>query len=52
MTVLQYDEDASKRLLAVYTTPDVEQQRLEFINSIDLNINDIVLDVDISSPLV
>lgn len=45
MTVLQYDEDASKRLLAVYTTPDVEQQRLEFINSIDLNINDIVLDV-------
>lgn len=45
MAILQYDEDASKRLLAVYTTPDVEQQRVEFINSIDLKINDKVLDV-------
>jgi ubiquinone/menaquinone biosynthesis C-methylase UbiE len=42
---IKYDEDASKRLLAVYTTPDVEQQRAEFLNSIDLKLNDTVLDV-------
>lgn len=45
MSVLHYDEDASKRLLAIYTTPDVEQQREQFLNSLHLDPNDIVLDV-------
>ena len=45
MAVLQYDEEAAKKLLAVYTTPDVEQQRLDFLNSINLVENEIVLDV-------
>ena len=45
MSVLQYDEEASKKLLAVYTTPDVEQQRQEVLEAIDLQSNEKVLDV-------
>jgi len=45
MAILEYNEEASKRLLAVYTTPDVEAQRLEFLNAIALDVGDKVLDV-------
>lgn len=45
MAVLEYNEEASKRLLAVYTTPDVEAQRQEFINEIKLRPGEKVLDV-------
>ena len=45
MAVLQFDEEAAKKLLAIYLTPDVVQQRLEFLNSINLTANEIVLDV-------
>ena len=45
MAILEYNEEASKRLLAVYTTPDVEAQRHEFINAINLEPGEKVLDV-------
>lgn len=45
MAVLEYNEEASKRLLAIYTTPDVEVQRQEFINEIKLLPGEKVLDV-------
>ena len=45
MAVLKYDEEAAKKLLAVYTTPDVERQRLEFLDAINLKEKEIVLDV-------
>jgi ubiquinone/menaquinone biosynthesis C-methylase UbiE len=45
MAILEYNEEASQRLLAVYTTPDVERQRLEFLNAISLNVGEKVLDV-------
>ena len=45
MAVLEYNEEASRRLLAVYTTPDVEAQRQEFINEIKLQPGEKVLDV-------
>jgi predicted methyltransferase len=45
MAVLQFDEEAAKKLLANYLTPDVAQQRSEFLNYINLTGNEIVLDV-------
>ncbi len=45
MAILEYNEEASKKLLAVYTTPDVEAQRQEFINNINLLPGEKVLDV-------
>ena len=45
MAILDYNEEASKRLLAVYTTPDVEAQRREFVNEISLETGENVLDV-------
>jgi len=45
MAILDYNEEASKRLLAVYTTPDVEAQRLDFLNAIALETGEKVLDV-------
>ena len=45
MAILDYNEEASKRLLAVYTTPDVEAQRQEFVNEISLEPGENVLDV-------
>ena len=44
MAILEFDREASKRLLAVYTTPDVEQQRSEFLKIINLQIGEKVLD--------
>lgn len=45
MAILEYNEEASQRLLAVYTTPDVVTQRLEFLNAIGLDPGEKVLDV-------
>ena len=45
MMVLEYNEESSKRLLALYTTPDIEAQRQEFINEIKLQSGEKVLDV-------
>ena len=30
MAILEYDEEASKQILAVYTTPDIVAQRNDF----------------------
>ena len=35
MTELRYDEEATKRLLAVYVTPDVVVQREQFLRVLD-----------------
>ena len=40
MAILKYDDASSKRLLAVYTTPDDELQRREFLNIINLQIGE------------
>jgi len=45
MAILEYNEEVSQRLVAVYTTPDVEAQRLEFLNAIALDVGEKVLDV-------
>ena len=45
MSVLKYNEDAAKQLLALYTTPDVIEQRQRFINSVDIIPGDEILDV-------
>ena len=45
MAILEYNEEASKKLLAVYTTPDVEAQRQEFINNINFKPGEKGLDV-------
>lgn len=34
MGVLAYDEEATRRLLAVYTTPDVVAQREAFLRAV------------------
>jgi len=45
MAKLEFDKEAAQRLLAVYTTPDVEQQRIEFLNALNLKVGERVLDV-------
>ena len=45
MGLLEFDEDASKKLLAIYTTPDVKHQRKEVLEAIELKTNENVLDV-------
>jgi ubiquinone/menaquinone biosynthesis C-methylase UbiE len=45
MAKLEFDKEAAQKLLAVYTTPDVEQQRAEFLNAINLKDGEQVLDV-------
>ena len=45
MAKLEFDKEAAQRLLAVYTTPDVEKQRIEFLNAINLKVGERVLDV-------
>lgn len=45
MAILEYDNEATKRLLAIYTTPDVEAQRQEFINTFEPQPGQRVLDV-------
>lgn len=45
MTALQYDKDATERLLAVYVTPDVVAQRNQFLRAFGPRPGDRVLDV-------
>lgn len=45
MGVLQYDEEATKRLLAVYVTPDVIAQREQFLRAFQPKTGERVLDV-------
>ena len=45
MPILEYDKQASQRLLAVYTTPDVVAQRNEFLMELDIRPGERVLDV-------
>ncbi len=45
MTTLEYDERATRRLLAVYTTPDVVAQRKEFVRLLAPQVGERILDV-------
>lgn len=45
MAILKYDIEATKRLLDIYITPDVEAQRNEFINAFEPQPGQQVLDV-------
>lgn len=45
MTELQFDEEATKRLLAVYVTPDVVAQREQFLRALAPRPGERVLDV-------
>ena len=45
MTELRYDEEATKRLLAVYVTPDVVAQREQFLRALAPRASERVLDV-------
>jgi len=45
MTELRYDEEATKRLLAVYVTPDVVAQREQFLRALAPRAGERVLDV-------
>lgn len=45
MAALAYNEEASRRLLAIYITPDVEAQRKQFLEAIPLRQGEHVLDV-------
>ena len=45
MDILEYDDDATQRLLTVYVTPDIVAQRTEFILAFDPQPGERVLDV-------
>lgn len=45
MTELRYDEEATKRLLAAYVTPDVVAQREQFLRALSPRLGERVLDV-------
>jgi arsenite methyltransferase len=45
MTELRYDEEATKRLLAVYVMPDVVAQREQFLRALAPRAGERVLDV-------
>jgi len=45
MTELLYDEEATKRLLALYATPDIVAQRAQFLCALDPRPGERVLDV-------
>lgn len=45
MGTLEYDDDASRRLLAVYTTPDVVAQREVFARAVSPRVGERVLDI-------
>ena len=45
MAILEYDSEVTKRLLAIYMTPDVEAQRNDFINAFKPQPGQRVVDV-------
>jgi len=42
---LEFDEEASRRLEAIYVTPDVVAQRREFLGALELRPGERVLDI-------
>lgn len=45
MGILEYDDEATQRLLALYVTPDVVAQRNDFLHAFDFHPGERVLDV-------
>ncbi len=45
MGILEYDDEATQQLIAVYITPDIVAQRKEFLSSFELKAGERVLDV-------
>ena len=45
MSILEYDNKATQRLLPVYVTPDVVAQRNEFVSAVGFRAGERVLDV-------
>lgn len=45
MKVLNYDSDATKKLLDIYVTPDVQQQRRSILDNVEIASGSTVLDV-------
>lgn len=45
MSILEYDDEATQRLLALYVTPDVVAQRRDFLRALNLKSGERVLDV-------
>jgi arsenite methyltransferase len=45
MDILEYDDEATKRLMAAYVTPDIVTQRKDFLAAFDPRPGDRVLDV-------
>jgi ubiquinone/menaquinone biosynthesis C-methylase UbiE len=45
MAILEYNEEEAQRLLGVYVTSDVVAQRIEFLNTVNLEAGERVLDV-------
>ena len=45
MSELRYDEDATRRLVAMYTTPDVVEQRAQFLRALGPEPGECVLDI-------
>ena len=45
MAELRFDEEATKRLLALYVTPDMVSQRGDFLRALDPRPGERVLDV-------
>lgn len=45
MGILEYDDEATQRLLSVYITPDIVAQRREFLSAFNLKPGERVLDV-------
>jgi arsenite methyltransferase len=45
MAILEFSEEASQQLLAVYITPDIVEQRNKFLNELNIRSGERVLDV-------
>jgi arsenite methyltransferase len=52
MSALQFDEEGSRRLEAVYTTPDIVEQRRAILNALDLQPGERVLDLGVGPGLL
>jgi arsenite methyltransferase len=52
MNALQFDEEGSRRLEAVYTTPDIVEQRRAILQALDLRPGERVLDLGVGPGLL
>jgi tRNA A58 N-methylase Trm61 len=50
--VLQYEEEATRRLLAVYVTPDVAAQRAAFLRALAPQRDERVIDIGVGPGLL